>query len=161
MAGSHGSIRTNCLCSAASQSALTSPLPLLWDIPLTSLIKPKEPVTQSFSLTSDVPYLEKIHPHALAPAVTWVCSQDEASWSAGSDAVFLISLFMKAPSCWILLCCIRWSAYDHWGEIPVYCANKLWTAPFLCWFPMIWYDDVLVSFWSKLKNVTESEDLGF
>lgn len=69
IAASLGSFITNSLCSAASQIALFIPLFFfLWDTTsafLPSIIKPNEPVTQGFGLTSDVAYSEKIH-HALS-----------------------------------------------------------------------------------------------
>ena len=60
MAGSRGVIRTNCLCRAASQSALTPlSVPVLGRHShlLALLFKPEQPVTQGFGWTGDVPYL--------------------------------------------------------------------------------------------------------
>lgn len=60
MAGSRGVIRTNCLCRAASQSALTPlSVPVLGRHShlLALLCKPEQPVTQGFGWTGDVPYL--------------------------------------------------------------------------------------------------------
>lgn len=123
VAGSHGFIRTNCLCSAASQSASTHPHQyLLPPVGCPSHLLALPSLNQrSWSRRVSVwPVMSHIWRRFIVCSRCCVdpgllTGQQQLKCRIKSK-VFLISLFMKAPSCCYPSCFVTSSAYGHWWK---------------------------------------------